>query len=62
MVKLEINELRRVLNQTSTLLDAAVADADLEERLKEIRERVRDEQDYLAGLSRLRLSAAGKAY
>jgi len=46
MVKLEINELRRVLNQTSTLLDAAVAgaeaDADLEERLKEVRERVRD--------------------
>jgi len=66
MAGLEINELRRVLNQAYTLLDAAMtgaaADADLQERLKDIRERLRDEQDYLAGLSRMRLPAAGRAY
>lgn len=65
MQKLEINELRRLLNQVDTLLDAAmklpVADEDLQKRLKAIRERVYDEQDYLAGLSRLRFPQAGRA-
>ena len=66
MPELQINELRRVLNQANALLDAAMAlaaaDEELRGRLKHIRERVRDEQSYLAGLSRLRFPADGRAY
>ena len=66
MPELEINELRRVLNQTATLLDVGVtlagADEDLQKRLRAIREQLRDEQDYLAGLARLRFPSAGQAY
>jgi len=59
MQKLDVNELRRVLNQVATLLDTAMAlsavDEDLEKRLRAIREQLRDEQNYLDGLARLRL-------
>jgi hypothetical protein len=61
MDKLNENELRRVLNQVTALLDASMAlagaDEDLQKRLRGIRERVRDEELRLP-----RLPAAGRAY
>jgi hypothetical protein len=64
--ELEINELRRVLNQASTLFDVAITlaapDEDLEKRLRGIAQELKDEQSYLDGLARLRFPQAGRAY
>jgi hypothetical protein len=68
MSRSEINELRRLLNQTGTLVEAAMslaaADEGLHKRLRGIRERVRDEQASLdERLSQLPyLPAAARAY
>jgi hypothetical protein len=62
MDRAQIQELRRVLNQSNAVLDAgiilAAADQALNDRLKEIRGRLRDER-----LSELtRLPQAARAY
>jgi hypothetical protein len=66
MPELEINELRRVLNQTAALLDTAMtlaaADEDLQKRLRGIARELKDEQSYLDGLARLRFPPAGRPY
>ena len=68
MTREQIQELRRVLNQTSTLLEAATglasADEGPQKRLRDLRGRLRNEQSSLdERLSEMpRLPAASRAY